>query len=126
MPTLVVLIATNYRGKQQALALGYLGAAQASAFVLAFLLVGVLSTFASWRLAFALLVPLAAVVVALSFRLKPVERHAGLVIDWIGAALAALAMILISLGFNFLNAWGLLLATPERHSTCWDCRRRPS
>jgi MFS family permease len=112
VPTLVVLIATHYRGPQQAQALGFLGAAQASAFVLAFLLVGVLSTYASWRIAFALIVPLAVVVVALSFRLKPVNRHPGLEIDWVGAALAALAMTLISLGFNFLNAWGLLLANP--------------
>src|SRR5690606_4037634 len=40
VPSLVVLIASHYRGAQQAQALGYLGAAQASAGVLAFLIVG--------------------------------------------------------------------------------------
>lgn len=112
VPSLVVLITTHYHGKQQSQALGLLGASQASAGVLAFLIAGALGTFLSWRYAFALLVALAIVVVLLSFRLKPVPRQAGVKIDWNGAILAAAAITLISLGFNYLNAWGLLLATP--------------
>ncbi|NTU82502.1 MAG: MFS transporter, partial [Chloroflexales bacterium] len=112
VPSLVVLIASHYRAKQQAQALGLLGAAQASAGVLAFLIAGFLGTFLSWRYAFAILVFLALAIFALSFRLKPVPRQPGLKIDWSGAVLAAAAITLISLGFNYLNAWGVLTATP--------------
>lgn len=110
VPSLVVLIATHYKGKQQAQCLGLLGAAQAAAGVLAFLISGFLGTFLSWRYAFALLTFLGVLIFVLSFRLKPVERQPGVKIDWNGALLAAIAVALISLGFNYLNDWGLLLA----------------
>lgn len=113
VPSLVVLITTHYQGKQQAQALGLLGAAQASAGVLAFLIAGFLGTFVSWRYAFGLLVFLAVAILVLSFRLKPVARQPGLKIDWNGVILAATSVALISLGFNYLNAWGVLLASPN-------------
>ncbi len=111
VPTLVVLIATHYKGKQQAQCLGLLGGAQALAGVLAFLISGFLGTFLSWRYAFGLLVLFGALIFVMSFRLKPVARQPGVKIDWNGALLAAVAVALISLGFNYLNAWGVLLAT---------------
>ncbi len=113
VPSLVVLIATHYKAKQQAQALGLLGAAQASASILAFLIAGALGTFLNWRFAFGLLVFLAIAIFLLSFRLKPVARQSGLKIDWNGVALVAVAVALLSLGFNYLNAWGVLLATPN-------------
>src|SRR5690606_27487893 len=45
VPALVALIAENYRGRQQATALGTLGSARAGAGVLAFLIGGVLGTY---------------------------------------------------------------------------------
>ncbi len=112
VPSLVVMIAVHYSGKQQSQSLGLLGAAQASAGVLAFMIAGFLEAFVSWRYTFGLLVFVAAVVLLLSFRLKPVERQTAIRIDWNGAGLAAAAIILISFGFNNLNSWGLLLARP--------------
>ncbi len=47
----------------------------------------------------------------LSFRLKPVPRQSGVKIDAVGVALSAIAIILISFGFNNLNAWGIVLAS---------------
>jgi MFS family permease len=110
VPTLVVLIATHYSGKQQAQCLGLLGAAQAAAGVLAFLIAGLMGTLLSWRYAFGLLVFLAVVIVVLSTRLKPVARNPELKIDWNGALVAAVSISLISLGFNYLNTWGALVA----------------
>ena len=110
VPALVVLIAANYHGKQQEQALGLLGAAQAGSSALAFLVVGFLSYFVSWRWSFAMLVVLALLIVVLSFRLTPVTPQPGTKIDWVGAGLAAGAVSLISLGFNNVNAWGLLVA----------------
>jgi MFS family permease len=49
LPTLVVLIADNYRGRQQATAIGVLGAVQAIAAVTAFFAAGVVGTYLGWR-----------------------------------------------------------------------------
>ena len=112
VPTLVVLIAANYKGGQQAQALGLLAGAPAVAGVLAFLLAGWLGTALSWRYSFALLFVVSLIVLALSFRLKTVPRDGGVKIDAVGAVMAAISVILISLGFNNLNAWGIVLAKP--------------
>jgi MFS family permease len=113
VPSLVVLIANHYRGAQQSQSLGLLGASQAIAGVLAFLVIGVLGTLVSWRYGFALIFFIAIIVILLSFKLKPVERFQGIKIDWVGAALAALSIILISIGFNNLKSWGVLMASPD-------------
>lgn len=110
VPTLVVLIAANYRDAQQAQALGLLAGAPAVASVIAFLLAGYLGTVLSWRYSFGLLFFVSLLVLLLSFRLKPIARQKGIKVDTVGAALAATAIILISLGFNSLNAWGVLVA----------------
>jgi predicted MFS family arabinose efflux permease len=111
VPALVALIAENYRGRQQATALGALGSARAAAGVLAFLIGGVLGTFIGWRPAFGILIAVSALVFLLSFRLKPGEARPEVSIDVVGVVLAASAIILISFGFNNLNRWGLTVAT---------------
>ncbi len=113
VPTLVVLIANHYKGAQQSQSLGLLGSAQAAAGILAFLVVGVIGTLAGWRPSFWLIAGIAVIVFLLSFRFKPVERDKDVKIDWFGALLAAASITLISLGFNNLKAWGMLLASPE-------------
>src|SRR5690606_13041932 len=110
VPTLVVLISNNYHGKQQEQALGLIAGAPAISGVLAFLVAGYLGTALSWRYSFGLLAVISAVVLILSFRLEPVKRQPGIKIDLIGAVLAAVAVILISFGFNNLNRWGLVVA----------------
>jgi predicted MFS family arabinose efflux permease len=111
VPSLVALIAENYKGQQQATALGALGSARAGAGVLAFLIGGVLGTYIGWRPAFGILIAVSALVFLLSFRLKPDEARPDVKIDLVGVALAASAIIFISFGFNNLNRWGLVLAT---------------
>jgi predicted MFS family arabinose efflux permease len=112
VPTLVVLIAANYRDKQQAQALGILAGTPAISGALAFFIAGLLGTLLSWRLSFGILSILSLIVFALSFRLQPVPRQSGVKIDVVGVVLAALAVILISFGFNNLNAWGIAVAKP--------------
>ena len=111
VPSLVALIAENYRGTQQATALGALGSARAGAGVAAFLIGGILGTYIGWRPVFGILIVLSAVVFVLSFRLKPDEGRPDVRIDLVGVVLAASAIVLISFGFNNLNRWGLGLAT---------------
>jgi MFS family permease len=111
VPTLVVLIANHYRGKQQAKAVGWLGSARAIAGVLAFVIVGFVAA-VNWRLAFGLLILHAGAILLLSFKLKPSEAKPAVTIDIPGVLLSATAIILITFGFNNLRAWGLLLARP--------------
>jgi predicted MFS family arabinose efflux permease len=113
VPSLVALIAENYRGRQQATALGALGSARAGAGVLAFVIGGVLGTYIGWRPAFGILIAVSAIVFFLSFRLKADQGRPDVQIDIVGVVLAASAIILIAFGFNNLNQWGLALATPN-------------
>ena len=110
VPTLVVLIAANYSGPQKAQALGILAATPALSGALAFFIAGFLGTYLSWRYSFGLLSFVSIIVFLLSFRLKPVPRQSGVKIDAVGVALSAIAVILISFGFNNLNEWGIVLA----------------
>jgi MFS family permease len=112
VPTLVVLIADHYRGKQQAEAVGWLGSARAIAGVLAFVIVGTVATFLSWRWAFGLLILHAAAILILSFKLKTSTGKPGVGIDVLGVVLSAAGIILITFGFNNLRNWGVLLARP--------------
>ncbi len=112
LPAVVVLIADNYSGRQKSKAIGILGAVQAGATVAAFFIAGVLGTQLGWRYAFALIIPLAAVTLYLAGRLRPVAPSPGVEIDALGLVLCALAVTLLSLGFNNLTGWGVLLATP--------------
>jgi predicted MFS family arabinose efflux permease len=113
VPSLVALIAENYNGRQQATAVGALGSARAGAGVLAFVIGGILGTYIGWRPAFGILIAVSALVFVLSFRLKPDAGRPDVQIDVVGVVLAAAAIILISFGFNNLNNWGLMLATPN-------------
>ena len=112
VPSLVALIAENYRGQQQATAIGALGSARAAAGVLAFTIGGIVGTNFGWRPSFGILVAVSALVFLLSFRLKPDKGRPDVQIDFVGVILAAAAMILISFGFNNLNRWGLVFARP--------------
>lgn len=112
VPTLVVLIAANYRGQQQAQALGIMAGTPAISGALAFFIAGLLGTLVSWRLSFGLLSVLSIAVFVLSFRLRPIPRQEGVKIDGVGAILAALAIMMISFGFNNLNSWGIMWAKP--------------
>ena len=111
VPSLVPLIANHYRGRQQAKAVGLLGSARAIAGVLAFVIVGYVAMI-NWRLAFGLLIVHASVLLVLSFKLKTSEPKPEVKIDVVGVLLSAVAVILISFGFNNLRNWGVLAARP--------------
>src|SRR5690606_4496587 len=73
VPTIVVLVADNYKGRQQEQALGWLGGAPAMGIVLAFLIAGSLATLVGWRVTFALLVAFSALIYKLSDRFSAAE-----------------------------------------------------
>ncbi len=113
VPTLVVLIAANYRDRQQAQALGILASIPAISAGIAFVIAGYLATALSWRYSFGLIAVLAVVVLILSFRLAPVPRQKGIKIDIVGVILSGFAIALVLIAFRSITDWGLLWATPN-------------
>lgn len=113
VPSLVALIAANYRGTQQATAVGSLGSARALSGVSAFLIGGTLGTFVGWRPVFIIVLALAVAVLAFSFRLRSAAGDKSVDIDFVAALLIGVAIMLLTLGFNNLNGWGVLTATPD-------------
>ena len=112
VPSLVALIAENYKGEQQAAAVGALGSARAGAGVAAFLIGGILGTYIGWRPVFGILIALSAIVLILSLNLRPDKGRPEVKIDMVGVGVAIVAVLCITFGFNNLNRWGLLLANP--------------
>ena len=112
VPSLVALIAENYRGAQQATAVGSLGSARAFSGISAFLIGGTLGTLVGWRPIFLITLGLAVVVFLLSFRLRSDRGNPGIRIDLVASLLIGCAIVLLTLGFNNLNAWGFILAEP--------------
>ncbi len=110
VPTLVALIASHYSGKQQAKAVGWLGSARAIAGVLALVIVGFVATVLSWRWAFGLLIIHSSVILFLSRKLKPSPSRPEVKIDIAGVAISAVAIILITFGFNNVRNWGVIVA----------------
>ncbi|GAA4730533.1 MFS transporter [Isoptericola chiayiensis] len=113
VPALVALIAENYRGAQQATAIGALGSARAISGVSAFFLGGALGTLVGWRPVFGIVLLLAVAVLAFSFTLRSDGGNADVHIDVVAAVLIGVAVMLLTLGFNNLNTWGLFYATPD-------------
>jgi predicted MFS family arabinose efflux permease len=112
VPSLVALIANEYHGTQQATALGALGSARAGAGVLAFLIGGILGSSIGWRPSFGILIVVSAIVLMLSFKLKPTAGRPEVKIDLFGVLLTMSSISMISFGFNNLNRWGLGFARP--------------
>ncbi len=110
-PALTVFIARNFSGRQQAQAIGFLAAAIPAAGVLALLIAGTFASTIGWRWSFALVVALAVLNLLLSFRVPSVPAIVDVAIDWTGAIIAAISIILLSFGFSGLAPWGVLFAT---------------
>jgi MFS family permease len=113
VPTLVVLIAADYHGRQQEMALGVLAGIPAVASAFTFVIAGFLATALSWRYSYGLVVVLAVVVLVLSYRLTPIARQPSIRIDLVGVVLSAAAIALILFGLRNLQTWGPLVAEAD-------------
>lgn len=111
VPSLVALIAENYRGGQQATAVGSLGSARAFSGMSAFLIGGTLGTLVGWRPVFGITLALAVVVFVMSFGLRSDRGDRGVKIDLVASVLIGAGIVMLTLGFNNLNGWGVLHAS---------------
>lgn len=109
-PSLTVIIARNYQGKQQAQAIGFLASAIPLAQVVSLLIAGAFASSIGWRWSFVLLSCIGIANLLLSMKLAPIAPRPEIVIDWTGAALSSIGIIMLSAGFSFVNAWGLVSA----------------
>ncbi|HSL74593.1 MAG TPA: MFS transporter [Ilumatobacteraceae bacterium] len=112
-PALTVVIARNYQGRQQAQAIGFLASAIPLAQVVSLLIAGAFASSIGWRWSFVLLSVIGIVNLALIGRLAPIDAHPEVEIDWRGAALSSVGIIMISAAFSFLNAWGFFEASEQ-------------
>ncbi|MFW0787729.1 MFS transporter [Gordonia sp. CPCC 206044] len=110
VPSLVALIAANYHGEQQATAVGSLGSARAVSGMSAFFIGGALGTLVGWRPVFVIVLVLAVLIFAFSFTLTPIAPDKSVEIDVVAAVLIGVGVVLLTLGFNNLNNWGVFFA----------------
>src|SRR5699024_4082841 len=69
------------------------------------------SDLVGWRPVFVIVLALAVLVFLFSFRLRADRGDQGIRIDLVAAVLIGVAIVLLTLGFNNLNAWGVFTAT---------------
>ncbi len=111
VPSLTVMIARNYHGKQQAQAIGFLASGIPLAQVVSILIAGWFASTIGWRWSFVLLAAIGALNFGLSWLLEPIDPEDEIEIDWTGAGLSSTGVIMMSIGFSFLNSWGLFEAS---------------
>ena len=122
VPTLVVLIAANYRDRQQSQALGILASVPAIASGVAFVVAGFIATALNWRYSFGLIALLAIAVLALSFRLKPIRARPASGLTSSASCSRRWPFRSFSLASTTSTRGGCYGRRLLRPSRCWGCR----
>jgi MFS family permease len=107
IPAIAALIASNYEGKQRALAYGAIGGVAGAAIAAGPLIGGFVTTEFSWRYVFAGEVVIVIIVLLFRRRMKPAppaEHRPNL--DVVGAALSAVGLGLGVFGILMSSSWG--------------------
>lgn len=110
MPTLALLMAEHFGEDLQKSALDWLSMAQAVSIVPALLVAGALTTWPSWRVAFALLGVWALAIYRLGGRMRSSGARSPARVDTVGLLLEVLAIFLIGWGIDQLTDWSQLLS----------------
>jgi MFS family permease len=107
IPAIAALIASNYEGRQRALAYGIIGGVAAAAIAAGPLIGGWVTSTWTWRLVFAAETVVVIGILLVRRRMKPSPRleHPPS-LDVVGAALSATALALIVLGVLQSSTWG--------------------
>ncbi len=107
IPAIAALIATNYEGKDRALAYGIIGGIAAAAVAAGPLIGGWVTTAFTWRLVFAAETVVVVAILLVRRRMKASPRpERPPKLDLVGAALSASGLALIVFGVLQSSAWG--------------------
>jgi EmrB/QacA subfamily drug resistance transporter len=109
VPALIALIASNYEGQRRAIAYGIIGAVAAAGAAAGPLIGGAVTTAWSWRVVFAGEVVIAIFVLLASSQIKDAAREKAGKLDWVGALLSIVGLVLIVAGVLQSSSWGWIL-----------------
>lgn len=108
IPSVLGLIASNYKGRQQAIVFGAIGAASGVSFAAGPLICGLLVDHLGWRAAFAAIAGLCIVIFSGSFLVPtPAKPERKVVFDLPGVVLTVIGLFSVILGFLKVSSWGL-------------------
>lgn len=108
IPSVLGLIASNYKGSQQAVAFGAIGAASGVSFVAGPIVCGLLVDHFGWRYAFAAIACLCVVIFAGSFLVPtPAKPERKVTFDLPGVVLTVIGLFSVILGFLKVSSWGV-------------------
>jgi MFS family permease len=107
VPAIAALIASNYEGRQRALAYGIIGGVAAAAVAAGPLIGGWVTTTFTWRLVFVAEVVIVAVILLVRRRMRPSPRpEVTPQLDVVGAALSASGLGLVVFAILMSSTWG--------------------
>ncbi len=98
IPLTATLILVSYEGKERAVSFGVIGAMAAIGAAVGPIVGGFLTTYASWRWAFAMEVIVVVVILAYSYLLKESEIDKRATLDYFGVSLSAIGLACIVFG----------------------------
>lgn len=108
IPSVLGLIASNYRGREQAVAFGAIGAASGVSFAAGPIICGLLVDHFGWRYAFGAIACLCIVIFLGSFIVPtPPKPARKVVFDLPGVLLTMIGLFSVILGFLKVSSWGL-------------------
>jgi MFS family permease len=108
IPSVLGLIASNYRGREQAVAFGAIGAASGVSFAAGPIICGLLVDHLGWRYAFGAIACLCVVIFLGSFIVPtPPKPARKVVFDLPGVLLTVIGLFSVILGFLKVSSWGL-------------------
>ncbi|NHZ72493.1 MAG: MFS transporter, partial [Aquificales bacterium] len=110
LPMTITMLALKYSGKQLAMAFGVVAGVQAAGAAIGPIFGGFMTSFYSWRLAFASEAIIVIIIFALLFVLPESEKMEGVKVDWLGAAFSALGLAVIVLGIILSSQYGWVMA----------------
>ncbi|AOY00752.1 MFS transporter [Jeongeupia sp. USM3] len=108
IPSVLGLVASNYKGRDQAVAFGAIGAASGVSFAAGPIICGLLVDHLGWRYAFGAIACLAVVIFAGSFIVPtPARPERKVAFDLPGVLLTVIGLFSLILGFLKVSSWGL-------------------
>ena len=123
LPMTITMLALKYSGKKLAMGFGVIGGVQAAGAAVGPVYGGFMTSYFSWRWAFASEAVIVAIIFALLFVLPESKKMKGVKVDWMGAAFSVSGLATIVLGIILSSTYGWVLA--KRPFTIGDIAINP-